>query len=168
MCCAHVFPKAALDELALLREGVRFGKGLQLVNILRDLPRDLRQGRCYLPVERLQRVSLAPRDLLEAGNHARLRPVYDELLDLAQAHLAAGWDYTNRLPRSAVRVRLACAWPILIGVKTLAQLRRENPLAAARRVKVDRATVRQIVVATILRYPFRGAWTGLFNRMLSN
>jgi farnesyl-diphosphate farnesyltransferase len=168
MCCAHVFPNAGLDESALLRDGVRFGKGLQLVNILRDLPRDLRQGRCYLPAERLQRVSLAPRDLLEAGNHPRLRPVYDELLNVAQAHLSAGWDYTNRLPRSAMRVRLACAWPILIGVKTLAQLRKENPLDAARRVKVDRAAVRQILLATILRYPFRGAWTGLFDRMLSN
>jgi len=167
MCCAHLFTNTGLDEAALLRDGVRFGKGLQLVNILRDLPRDLRQGRCYLPVERLQRVSLAPRDLLEAGNHARLRPVYDELLDLAQAHLAAGWDYTNRLPRSAARVRLACAWPILIGVKTLTQLRKENPLDATRRVKVNRTAVRQILMATLLRYPFRGAWTGLFDRMQS-
>ena len=144
MCCAHVFPSAGLDEAALFRDGVRFGKGLQLVNILRDLPRDLRQGRCYLPVERLQRVSLTPGDLLDAGNHARLRPVYDELLKVAQAHLAAGWDYTNRLPRSAMRVRLACAWPILIGVKTLAQLRQGNPLDVTQRIKVDRAGVRKM------------------------
>jgi len=109
VCFAHLFANAGLNMSVLLRDGVRFGKGLQLVNILRDLPRDLRQGRCYLPVERLQRVSLAPQDLLEVGNQARLRPVYDELLDLAQAHLAAGWDYTNLLPRSAARVRLTCA-----------------------------------------------------------
>ena len=29
--------------------GARFGQGLQLINVLRDLPRDLRIGRCYLP-----------------------------------------------------------------------------------------------------------------------
>ncbi len=34
MCRAHVFPGAALDEKTLLANGVRFGKGLQLVNIL--------------------------------------------------------------------------------------------------------------------------------------
>src|SRR5687767_1506136 len=62
MCRARVFPQAKLDDAALLHDGVRFGKGLQLVNILRDLPRDLRQGRCYLPAERLARVGLSSRD----------------------------------------------------------------------------------------------------------
>jgi farnesyl-diphosphate farnesyltransferase len=93
-----------------------------------------------------------------------LRPVYDELLDTAEAHLAAGWGYTNSLPRSAARVRLACAWPVLIGVKTLTRLRRENPLEVARRVKVSRAEVRQIMSATLLRYPFAKSWAGLFER----
>lgn len=162
MCRAHVFPRAALDDAALLRDGVRFGKGLQLVNILRDLPRDLRQGRCYLPLTTLQKVSLVPNQLLEASNAARLRPVYDQLLDVAEAHLAAGWGYTNSLPRGAMRVRLACAWPILIGVQTLGRLRRENPLDASRRLKVDRAGVRGILVATVLRYPFRASWEALF------
>ncbi|HEY0551619.1 MAG TPA: squalene/phytoene synthase family protein, partial [Verrucomicrobiae bacterium] len=161
MCRAHVFPQAPLDDASLLRDGVRFGKGLQLVNILRDLPRDLQAGRCYLPLERLARVQLKPADLLEAAHAPRLRPVYDELLDAAEAHLAAGWRYTNALPRRAWRVRLACAWPILIGVKTLARLRRENPLAAERRVKVTREEVRNILVATLLRYPFP-AWSRLF------
>ncbi len=164
ICRAHVYPQAQLDDVSLLRDGVRFGKGLQLVNILRDLPRDLRTGRCYLPLERLARVQLQPSDLLDATNAARLRPVYDELLDTAENHLAAGWRYTNSLPRGAWRVRLACAWPILIGVKTLARLRRENPLDAERRVKVSRAEVRNILVATVLRYPFANAWSRLFQQ----
>lgn len=162
MCCAHVFVRAGLDEAALLRDGVRFGKGLQLVNILRDLPRDLKQGRCYLPVERLSRVGLRPEDLLDAGCAQKLRPVYDELLDAAEAHLGAGWTYTNALPRTAARIRLACAWPILIGVKTLARLRKENPLDANRRVKVSRGEVRSIMVGSLIRYPFASAWEGQF------
>jgi farnesyl-diphosphate farnesyltransferase len=164
MCRAQVFPLAQLDDASLLRDGVRFGKGLQLVNILRDLPRDLKSGRCYLPMERLARVQLKPADLLEAAHAPRLRPVYDELLDTAEAHLAAGWRYTNALPRRAWRVRLACAWPILIGVKTLGRLRRENPLVAERRVKVTREEVRNILLATLLRYPFRNAWFCLFQQ----
>jgi farnesyl-diphosphate farnesyltransferase len=167
ICCAHVLPKAGIEEAPLLRDGVRFGKGLQLVNILRDLPRDLRQGRCYLPTERLKRVSLIPADLLEAGNAARVRPIYDELLNVARMHLVAGWDYTNRLPSSAVRLRLACAWPILIGARTLNLLRMANPLDPACRVKVDRAGVRQIILGTLVRYPFSGAWNALFEQMQS-
>ena len=162
ICRAHVFPKARLDDAALRRDGVRFGKGLQLVNILRDLPRDLRQGRCYLPAERLARVGLAPTDLLAPGATAKLRPVYDELLDQAEAHLTAGWSYTNTLPWSSPRVRLACAWPVLIGLKTLTRLRHENPLDADRRVKVSRAEVRRIMLGTLWRYPIPGAWSHLF------
>jgi farnesyl-diphosphate farnesyltransferase len=167
MCRAHVFSHAKLDDDALLRDGVRFGKGLQLVNILRDLPRDLQQGRCYLPIERLTRADLKPKDLLDRSNEARLRPVYDDLLNLAESHLAAGWAYTNSLPRSAMRIRLACAWPVLIGVKTLARLRRENPLDAEHRVKVSRAEVKQIMVATLLRYPFAASWQQQFERFKS-
>ncbi len=164
MCRAHVFPRARLDDAALLRDGVRFGKGLQLVNILRDLPRDLHQGRCYIPMEQLARVKLQPGDLLEPQSIGKLRPVYNELLDAAEAHLAAGWNYTNGLPRSAMRIRLACAWPILIGAKTLAQLRLENPLDADQRVKVSRREVKQIICATLVRYPFSSAWRQLFDR----
>lgn len=167
MCRADVFPRATLDDVALLSDGVRFGKGLQLVNILRDLPRDLRQGRCYLPAQRLARVQLTPENLLDASMEARLRPVYDELLGVAEAHLAAGWAYTNTLPRSAMRVRLACAWPVLIGVKTLARLRQENPLDAERRVKVGRAEVKQMMASSLLRYLFASAWRRQFEQAKS-
>ena len=37
------------DEAEMTGLGVRFGKALQLTNVLRDVPRDLRIGRCYLP-----------------------------------------------------------------------------------------------------------------------
>jgi farnesyl-diphosphate farnesyltransferase len=167
MCRAHVFPGARLDEMALVRDGIRFGKGLQLVNILRDLPRDLKQGRCYLPSERLEKAHLTPASLRDPACIEKFRPLYNEWLDLAEAHLAAGWRYTNALPRGTVRVRLACAWPVLIGVKTLARLRRENPLDARQRVKVSRADVKSIIGATVLKYPFTRAWENLFARAKS-
>lgn len=162
MCLAHLFSRAALDEAFLLRQGVRFGQGLQLVNILRDLPRDLRQGRCYLPADRLAESGLRPEDLLDPAVEARLRPLYDGYLARACAHLAAGWEYTNALPRRSVRVRLACAWPILIGADTLARLRRGRVLDPAQRIKVSRGAVWRVVRETVLRYPRPGAWQRLF------
>jgi farnesyl-diphosphate farnesyltransferase len=147
----------------LLADGVRFGKGLQLVNILRDVPADLRQGRCYLPAERLAGTGLQPAELLKPENEPKLRPLYHALLDRAHQHLAAGWAYTNALPRGQVRVRLACAWPILIGVRTLEFLRAANPLDGARRVKVSRAEVRQILLRSLWRYPRPVAWRRQFD-----
>jgi farnesyl-diphosphate farnesyltransferase len=162
MCRAHLFPTAKLDDAQLLANGVRFGKGLQLVNILRDLPKDLRQGRCYLPADELTAAGLVPSDLLMPESETKLRPLYNRHLARAEAELRAGWAYTNALPRSCLRVRLGCAWPILIGVQTLAQLRAENPLDPQHRIKASRAYVKRMMFWSVLYYPFSPAWRGLF------
>lgn len=162
MCRTHLFPAASLDERKFLADAIRFGKGLQLVNILRDLPADLRKGRCYLPQEKLLEAGLRPVDLLDPANEKKFRPLYDRYLKLAESHLAAGWDYTNTIPSGNARVRLACAWPILIGVKTIARLRAENVLDPNHRVKISRGEVKGIMIRTLICYPWPAAWRKLF------
>ncbi|HEY5914202.1 MAG TPA: phytoene/squalene synthase family protein [Verrucomicrobiae bacterium] len=163
MCRAHLFPATALDERELLANGVRFGKGLQLVNILRDLAKDLRQGRCYLPAERLAGLDLQPGDLLEAGNERRLRPVYDGYLARAEEHLKQGWIYTNTVPRRFLRVRLACAWPILIGLETIELLRTKAVLGNVAPVKISRRRLRWLMLVSVVYYPCQGRWRALVN-----
>jgi len=158
MCRAHLFPNDALDDAFLIANGVRFGKGLQLVNILRDIPSDLRQGRCYLPKQKLTACELAPDDLLNPTNEPRFRELYDSFLARAEDHLRAGWRYTNTLPRRCIRVRLACAWPILIGLETLSLLRTHNPLDPDQRIKVSRDAVKKLLFRSVLVYPFPETW----------
>ncbi len=162
MCRAHLFPGIPLDEPQLLRDGIRFGKGLQLVNILRDLPADLKNGRCYLPLEKLAAARLVPETLLSPANEAKFLPLYRGHLDQAAAHLAAGWRYTNTLPYGQFRLRLACAWPVLIGVRTLGKLRAANVLELSQRVKVRRAEVWQIIFGTLAAGPFPPLWRKLY------
>jgi farnesyl-diphosphate farnesyltransferase len=107
-------------------------------------------------------MGLEPAALLDPSAEARLRPLYNALLDRAEAHLAAGWDYTNQLPVSCPRLRLACAWPVLIGVRTLALLRTRNPLDPARRVKVSRPAVRALLLRSVLLYPAPPLWRHLW------
>ena len=142
MCVAHVTALRdwKLDEMSAL--GVRFGKGLQLVNVLRDIPKDLRIGRCYLPVKE-------PQALLDPKNVEAVRPLYNRWLDVAVAHLYAGWQYTMSIPRSETRLRLACIWPIWIGLMTIARLRTENPLDPARRVKISRGEVYGVMARSV-------------------
>jgi len=154
MCRAHLFPTAKLDDAKLLSDGVSFGKGLQLVNILRDLPRDLQAGRCYVPSESLSRCHLRPEDLLNQDSEKKFRPLYSGLLDRAEAHLFAGWSYTNALPAGQWRVRFACALPILIGVRTIGQLREANVLDPSHRVKVSRAEVKDMMLRIFTHLPF--------------
>jgi farnesyl-diphosphate farnesyltransferase len=122
--------------------GTRLGKGLQLTNVLRDVPRDLRQGRCYLPRQDLARWGLEPRDLLDPGRAAEARPLLREWLDIALDHYEAGWQYTFAIPRREARMRLACAWPLLIGLRTLDLLAASpNWLDPAVTLKVPRVRV---------------------------
>jgi farnesyl-diphosphate farnesyltransferase len=143
MCVAHVpaLRDWNVDEMCQL--GVRFGKGLQLVNVLRDIPKDLRIGRCYLQVK-------DPRALLDPKNFEAIRALYTRWLDTAVDHLDAGWQYTMKIPRSETRLRLACIWPIWIGLMTIARLRVENPLDPERRVKVSRGEVYGVMVRSFL------------------
>lgn len=161
ICRAHLFPNVALDEQRLLDDGVLFGKGLQLVNILRDLAGDVLLGRCYLPGDRLAELGLLPEDLLKPEADVKFRPLYDRYLGWAEDHLKHGWRYAISLPRGQVRVRLACAWPVLIGVETLKLLRSRPVLDPRQRIKVSRGRIRSIMARTVLYYPWERAWSGL-------
>jgi len=163
LCRAHLFPNAPLDEKQFLADGIRFGKGLQLVNILRDLPADLRNGRCYLPLETLNPARLSPENLLLPENEKIFLPLYRAHLDQAAAHLAAGWRYTNTLPFGQFRVRLACAWPILIGLRTVEKLRAAGVGELQARVKVSRGEVRGILARSLLACPAPFLWRRLYS-----
>jgi len=162
LCRAHLFPYAELEDAKLFGDSIRFGKGLQLINLLRDLAADLHKGRCYLPSLELDQVGLMPSVLLSPVNESRFRPLYHRYLDLAESHLQAGWNYTNSLPRGQMRVRLACAWPVLIGASTIEQLRAANVLELRQGVKISRLEVRWIMLYSVLAYPLPGVWRKLF------
>jgi farnesyl-diphosphate farnesyltransferase len=163
ICREHLFPNVPIYNL-LLQNGVRFGKGLQLVNVLRDVPRDLRNGRCYLPRQTLAARGLAPEDLLSPAAMTRLRPLYDKWLTQAEEHLTAGWQYINALPSGQFRLRLGCAWPILIGARTLRLLRQGNILDDNRRFKISRSELYALMARSLALYPLPQAWRGQFDR----
>jgi farnesyl-diphosphate farnesyltransferase len=143
---AHRPRLAAWDVAAMGAAGVRFGKALQLTNVLRDIPADLARGRCYLPAAELATVGLTPLDLLSPAAFPALRPLLGRLLAVALEHYDVGWRYTLAIPRREWRMRLACARPLLIGLATLAAIAAHpNPLAAPRPIKVPRRAVRALL-----------------------
>jgi farnesyl-diphosphate farnesyltransferase len=164
LCRVHLFPQAKLDMGAFLGDGICFGKGLQLVNILRDIPADLRQGRCYLPEDELRERGLCPESLLDPAREKEARPVYDRWLEQAEAHLRRGWHYVTTLPYGQYRVRLACAWPVLIGLRTLDLLRGGRVFDPGARIKVSRREVKRIMARTLLAAPVPLFWNRLATR----
>ena len=161
ICFRLVGKKGREPSAQLLQDGVRFGKGLQLINILRDLASDLGQGRCYLPAEALAELNLTPEELNRATVGPKLEPLMSRYIGRTREYLLAGWRYTNALPCRWFRIRLACAWPILIGWRTLDALPADDPLDANRRAKITRGAVRAVLLRSLLAYPFPWVWRRL-------
>lgn len=147
ICFAHVPNFCDRPESAMLALGVQYGKGLQLINILRDAGSDLSEGRCYLPADELELLGLAPDQVLT--NHGRAEPVVQHWRDKAERDLAAGLEYACAI--RSWRVRLATALPLLIGARTLSLLRAAGSEVFAHKVKVERAEVREIVSSATLK-----------------
>lgn len=146
MAMAHRPACHSWNAETMRRRGVRFGQGLQLTNVLRDLARDLRIGRCFLPREDLSALGLTPDNLLDPGAIARLRPLLRDLLRRTLEHLAEGWAYTLTIPRGEMRMRLACIWPLFIGLRTLHRIwEAPNLLDPGARVRVSRPAVYAIL-----------------------
>ena len=145
LCLQHLPRYATMDAPELTRLGIRYGQGLQLVNILRDSPADLRAGRCYLPADELRAAGADPATLLTAPQPAR--PVFAHWLARAEAHLEDGRRYLRAL--RPARLRVGCFLPWHLGVKTLALLRAQSPLETGARLKVPRSTVRAALLLAV-------------------
>ncbi len=138
------------DLAHMSQTGVRFGKALQLTNILRDVPRDLRMGRCYLPADELAAAGLVPEDLLDPENERRARAVLVPWMQAALGHFDAAEEYLLAVPRRSVRLRLACLWPLLLGLATLARVARGGKwLDPDTTVKVSRGWVYRMMALSL-------------------
>jgi farnesyl-diphosphate farnesyltransferase len=149
LCFAHVKNFSERRETEMRELGIRYGQGLQLINILRDSGEDLRQGRCYLPAGELSSLGLAPSEILSSPN--QVEPILQKWREKAEQGIAAGIEYASTIRNR--RVRFATALPALIGARTLALLRAAGPEALQRRVKVSRPEVRKLTLSTALASP---------------
>lgn len=138
MSLAHIIKLPKDKEELFFENGIRFGKALQMINILRDIPEDLRFGRCYIPGHRLEEYALTPNDLLDSNNIGTFRPLYDEYLDLTSGHLDAAVEYIRMIPERQFRLKAASMLPVLIGQRTVTLLREGNILDSEEKIKVTR------------------------------
>ncbi|MEQ1655178.1 MAG: phytoene/squalene synthase family protein [Nitrospira sp.] len=149
LMCAHRKSLASWNVRHMSDVGVRFGKGLQLTNIVKDVAHDLQNGRCYIPETMLAEAGLTPRDLLDQTNLSRFRPVLSKLVRMATEHLDQGWMYTMSIPRHEMRLRLSCMWPILSAGESLKLVLHSPDLLNPKvKVKIPRSKVYQILALT--------------------
>jgi len=160
MSLDHIFKlKEENSEVELFEKGIRFGKALQMINILRDIPADLSLGRCYIPRGKMERYGITPTDLLEPSSMDSFRPLYDEYLDLTDEYLTSAVQYIEMLPHWKFRLRAACMFPVIIGKRTVSKLREGNVLDPSNRIKIDRSEIKDVIKKVVLSVPSRQAST---------
>ncbi|MAV59908.1 MAG: farnesyl-diphosphate farnesyltransferase [Euryarchaeota archaeon] len=144
MTIDHQFVTNEKLRKKLFEKGIKFGKALQLINILRDIPEDILIGRCYIPEDELLRYNLIPDDLLDMKKMNEFRPLYDSYISKTYGYLKDAIDYVSLLPNNEYRLRLSCLLPILIGQRTLRMLTENNVLDGENRIKVSRKDIKKI------------------------
>lgn len=166
MVCAHRPGMGGWNVAEKSAIGVRFGKGLQLTNIVKDIARDLHRGRCYVPESLLAEAGMKPADLLVPSSLPRFKPILDRLIGLAMEHLDEGWAYTMSIPVSEIRQRLACIWPIILAGETLRRVAASPDLLNPEvNVKVPRSVVYRLMAATTLTCANAFVATSFWNRL---
>ena len=155
ICLEHAFEASQEMKEELMSSGVRFGKALQLINILRDIPEDLGIGRCYIPTDDLEKIGLSPNDLLNSDSIDIFRPLLDLYIARTEEHLDEAVRYIGLLPHNQYRLRGACMIPVIIGQRTLALLKTQNVLDRKNRVKVSRKEIKEIIRKVIVSLPFK-------------
>lgn len=116
------------DTEQLKINGIKYGKGLQLVNILRDLPEDLANGRCYLP-------DVDPEDTNAVIKAAKIWG------KKARRYLELGLRYSSNLRQK--RVKVSTALPAIIGLKTLDLMDEASWEEWQEGIKISRKEVRK-------------------------
>ena len=105
--CASELPSSidpAVTTAQMKEWGARMGKGLQLINILRDIGEDTRDGRCYLPCK--------PEEI---------QTEWHNWLQTCTEHLECGLRYVQHVTHG--KLRYATALPLLLGIQTVAKMR---------------------------------------------
>lgn len=135
--CALIKPTSLHTSVSVAQMkswGARLGKGLQLINILRDVGEDLRDGRCYLPGHETAIVRMNP---------SILQPTWNQWLATCRDHLECGLQYVQHVADG--KLRYATSLPLFLGAKTLTRMQSASWEELQKGIKISRIDVAMIL-----------------------
>ncbi|HEY3488415.1 MAG TPA: phytoene/squalene synthase family protein [Gammaproteobacteria bacterium] len=149
----------------LLALAVSFGQGLQMTNILRDIPTDLKRGICWLPRDVF---SAAGYDLDQLGQ-SQADPAFaaglHRMLAVAHGHLRNALSYTLLLPAQQGGLRKFCLWALGMALLSLRKIHKRPYFTAASQVKIRRASVLAVMGVTALLKGRNAMLQSMFDRL---
>lgn len=118
-CPVDGFVRSELDARAS-----RFGIGLQLVNVLKDVAEDLERGDCFLPLASAEDHAVDVERLLDPAGRPSGLSLCRHICLLAREHLRAAEEYTLLWPHTGFGrdARAFCAGPLALALGTLRRI----------------------------------------------
>jgi len=145
---------------------VAYGKGLQRINIIRDVIEDWNRGRLYLPTAELAK--FIP-DFSEKAkppwNEEGWKKFLNHYCQETKALLTYGAHFCDSIPKGQMRLRWSSSMPLVIGWATLEKIEASSPFQKG--IKISRPEVRQLGFSTLLRTLLRTKFTPHFQKDLS-
>jgi farnesyl-diphosphate farnesyltransferase len=133
--------RAEMMELAL-----RFGQGLQMTNILKDVWEDRNSNTCWLPRSLFNDIDGGLSQAMHSRNSDAMTNGITELVGIAHAHLQSALQYTQLIPKNQPGIRRFCLWAIGMAVLTLRKIHDHPGYQNASEVKISRRAVRATVL----------------------
>lgn len=131
-------------EDALRARAARFGLGLQVVNIVKNVADDLGRGVAYVPRELLAAAGTDLATLAARPGDPRGREVVARLVEHVVPWLDSAVEYTLRIPARERDLRVFCGLPLAFALRTLALAARGDGPFSERELKISRADVAAI------------------------
>ena len=141
-------PRVAERREQLMGLAVRFGQGLQMTNILKDVWDDLARGECWLPRSVFEAAGVDLHQLDPARPEPGFAAPLEQLVAVAHGHLAAALDYTLLIPPRQRGVRHFCLWALGMALLTLRRITEHPDYRSGQAVKISRRSVRLTAAAS--------------------
>lgn len=130
------------DAKKFITSATEIGKALQITNILRDVSRDIRNARCYLPAEDLKKVNLTCKDLLNTASLKALQPVIKKWINRAAEKLSSAEKFILLIPKKDFLFKASTILPIYLCIDTLREIYKSGELLKPNtKIKVRRNLV---------------------------
>lgn len=126
---------------------IEYGKGLQRINILRDVAEDWNRKRIYLPEDQLSRVGLNGET--PPWTQAGWKNFVADYIRETRGLLRYGANFCDSLPYRSFRLRWASRLPLEIGLETL-KILEQNPERISEHLKIPRSLVKRISLRSMV------------------
>lgn len=162
-------PQLADKRATMMKLAVRFGQGLQMTNILKDIWEDRAANTCWLPRSAFPAIPAGLGAAMRRGDAAALSEGISLLVGIAHDHLRAALEYTALIPRRETGIRRFCLWAIGLALLTLRKIHGRPGYRSAAQVKISRRAVRLTLLSCnavsssnlLMRLLFAAVATGL-------